>query len=122
VAGDRITDGKNGDVDCSVTKSGSGYRIHGELEEGATSFALDGTVVDAGDGSYRTEGDTGSSGFYHPNSGNIYSVTCSVEILPSQEVGTGKAWGNYSCTQSTKEGVPGFSCNFEGSFIFENCN
>jgi len=123
VAGDRITDGDDGDVDCSVTKSGGSYRIRGSLEEGATSFAIGGSVIAVPDtGVFQSEGATGSVSFYHPNSGNISSETCTIEVLENQEIGTGKVWGNFDCTQSTKEANPGFACNFEGSFIFENCN
>ncbi len=121
VAGDRITDGDSGDVDCSVTKSGGGYKIRGSLEEGATSFAISGTVVEIDSGIYQSE-TSGAVGFYHPNSGNISSETCTLEVLQNQEIATGKVWGNFDCTNSIKEANPGLSCNFEGSFIFENCN
>ncbi len=124
-AGDRITDGKAGDVDCGVTQSGGGYHIHGELEQDRTSFTIDGIVVEdpANPGQYQTAGATGFGAFYAPSSGNIYSSTCTLTVLPHQDVATGRVWGNYRCTQSTKEGdAGGFSCNFEGSFIFENCN
>jgi hypothetical protein len=123
VAGDRITDGDNGDVDCSVTSGGGGYRIEGSLEQGPNSFSISGSVVEIpGTGVFQSQSPTGYVGFYNPNSGNISSQTCTLEVLESQEIGTGKVWGNFDCTQSQKEANPGFACNFEGSFIFENCN
>jgi hypothetical protein len=118
VAGARITDGEEGDVDCSVVPSGGGYRVALALAEGVSSFALTATLVPEGDG----YAGTGQAGFYHPNAGNVASDTCTVEVLPNQEIGTGKVWGTFDCTQSTKEASPGYTCNFEGAFIAENCN
>jgi len=119
VVGDRITDGVGGDVDCSVTPSGSGYRVAVALEAGASAFSATATLESDADSSFSG---TGRIGFYHPDAGNISSETCRFEVLASQEVGTGKVWGNFDCTQATKEATPGFTCNFEGSFVAEDCN
>jgi hypothetical protein len=119
VAGDRVTDGAEGDVDCSVTASGPGYRVSVSLEEGPRSFVATATLEPVGDGLYSG---SGSVGFYDPSAGNVSSQTCAFEVLANQEIGIGKAWGNVTCTQSMKEANPGYSCNFEGNFLVENCN
>jgi len=111
--------GADGDVDCGVTVSGPGYRVLASLEAGPRSFWAAATLEPVGDGSFSG---TGSVGFYDVNAGNVMSETCTFEVLQTQEIGTGKVWGNLACSQSTKEANPGYSCNFEGSFLVESCN
>ncbi len=119
IVGDRITDDGEDEVDCNVTATASGYRVRASVAEGTADFAAEVDLEPAGDGTYSG---TGTVGFYDPRSGYIASEVCVFEVLANQEIGTGKAWGNFDCTQSTKEGGPGYSCNFEGSFLVENCN
>lgn len=122
IAGARIKDGDDADVDCTVKRSGDGYRISMALEEGPAAFSLSGTVTESTTAPGTFAGTLGTVSFYDPDSGNVVSETCDLEIAANQEIGSGKAWGNYSCTNSVKEATPGFSCNFEGSFLVENCN
>ena len=115
--GDRIADGDDGEVDCSVTADSDGYRITVSLAQGSSAFSLMATIAPEGDGYVGT----GAVEFYHPNSGKITSQTCTVEVLPTQQVGPGKVWGNFDCTDSLQEGSPGASCDFRGSFLADNC-
>jgi hypothetical protein len=116
VAGDRLSDGDGGRVECRVSKEGSGYRVHLSLTEGARSFLLDATLAP----DVTEYLGTGSVEFHDPDDNDLVSGSCTVSVLANQEIGTGKAWGNFSCT--TDGAVPGLACDFEGSFVAELCD
>ncbi len=119
VAGDRITDGdEQHRVDCAVAPRGDDYEVRLTLEQPPRSFQLDVVLTPVAGGTHRG---MGSAQFYDPMAGSVASSTCVVEISANQEIGAGRAWGNFDCTQSTKEASPGWSCNFLGSFLVENC-
>ncbi|MBN2192944.1 MAG: hypothetical protein JW751_09010 [Polyangiaceae bacterium] len=117
--GTRVEDGKNdANVDCRVSRSGSGYSITGSVGQGTTAFFVNGNVESTGEQSYTG---TGQANFVAPFADSIRSTDCTFTVSPVQQIGEGKVWASVSCINTIQGSNPGYSCEFHAAFVFENC-
>lgn len=117
--GARVEDGVDGaSVSCTVSGlDGEGYQIRVSLAQDA-SFALFGAVYADAAGIYSGDGEVI---FYYPAADTVSSTSCVLTVGAHQEIGAGKVWGSFTCTESRSGSAAGTACDFGGSFLAENC-
>lgn len=117
--GTRIQDGSGGaSVTCSVQKTGDGYQIEAEIQQGSTSASLFGSVSP---GEAPAEGNDAVLGFYHPDSTHVEGTACRLSVSAGQRIQPGAVWGTVSCVDARKPST-GQTCNVAMDFVFENCS
>ncbi len=119
VVGTRVEDGADGaSVSCTVSVlDGDGYQIQVSVAQGS-SFGLSGAVYADAAGVYSGDGEVT---FYAPAADQVSSASCVLVIGVHQEIGPGKVWGSFTCTDSRMGSFAGASCDFGGSFLAESC-
>jgi hypothetical protein len=119
--GDLRKDGSGGtDVSCRVRAQSDSVTVFGQVEADDQSFLVkNGTLTGSAEQGYEGKADIA---FYHPDVLNRVAGTgCSLSISTSQEVADGRVWSSFACANATI-GSTQQTCDFSGSFAFENCD